>query len=49
MICLDCTIRCGQCLGGRVQPIGDDFNNSSIKVLAGAEQVPGVADALVNR
>ena len=39
----------GQCLGGRVQPIGDDFDNASIKVLAGAEQVPGVADALVNR
>ena len=39
----------GECLGGRVQPIGEDFNNASIKVMAGADQVPGVADALINR
>ena len=35
-----------QCLGGRAQPIGDDFAGSSISVPAGAEGVPGLADAL---
>jgi dipeptidyl aminopeptidase/acylaminoacyl peptidase len=33
-------------LGGRCQPIGDDFAGSSIEVLAGAEQVPGLTEAL---
>jgi dipeptidyl aminopeptidase/acylaminoacyl peptidase len=36
----------GQCLGGRVQPIGDDFAGSSITVPTGADRVPGLADAL---
>lgn len=36
----------GKCLGGRVQPIGNDFLGSSITVPAGADQVPGVAAAL---
>ncbi len=36
----------GQCLGGRVQPIGNDFVGSSITVPVGADQVPGVAAAL---
>jgi dipeptidyl aminopeptidase/acylaminoacyl peptidase len=35
-----------QCLGGRAQPIGSDFAGSSISVPAGAEGVPGLADAL---
>jgi dipeptidyl aminopeptidase/acylaminoacyl peptidase len=35
-----------QHLGGRHQPIGEDFNNSSIQVPAGADQVPGVKEAL---
>jgi dipeptidyl aminopeptidase/acylaminoacyl peptidase len=35
-----------QHLGGRYQPIGDDFAGSSIEVLAGADQVAGLADAL---
>ncbi len=30
-------------LGGRYEPIGDDFANSSLQVLAGAEDVPGLA------
>lgn len=34
------------CLGGPYQPIGDDFNNSSLTVPAGAEHVPGLAEAL---
>lgn len=34
------------CLGGRVQPIGDDLEGSSIQVLEGAEMVPGLAEAL---
>ena len=33
-------------LGGRFEPIGDDFANSSIAVPTGAEQVPGLAEAL---
>ncbi|MFH1748057.1 MAG: S9 family peptidase [Planctomycetota bacterium] len=33
-------------LGGRVEPIGDDFIGSSVKVPAGAEQVPGVIEAM---
>ncbi len=36
----------GECLGGRAQPIGDDFAGSSISVPTGAEGVPGLADAL---
>lgn len=36
----------GQCLGGRVEPIGRDFEGSSITVPTGAEGVPGVAAAL---
>ncbi len=35
-----------QCLGGRAQPIGTDFNGSSITVPAGADGVPGLADAI---
>lgn len=35
-----------QCLGGRAQPIGGDFAGSSISVPAGAEGVPGLAEAL---
>jgi len=29
-------------LGGRYEPVGDDFDGASIEVLAGAEQVPGL-------
>jgi dipeptidyl aminopeptidase/acylaminoacyl peptidase len=36
----------GQCLGGRVEPIGADFAGSSITVPTGADGVPGVASAL---
>lgn len=36
----------GQCLGGRVEPIGRDFAGSSITVPTGADGVPGVAAAL---
>ena len=35
-----------QCLGGRAQPIGEDFAGSSISVPAGADGVPGLAEAL---
>ena len=31
-----------RCLGGRHEPIGDDFEGSSIQVKAGAEEVPGL-------
>ncbi len=29
-------------LGGRCQPVGDDFKGASIKIIAGAEHVPGL-------
>ncbi|GAB2499911.1 S9 family peptidase [Pseudoxanthomonas sangjuensis] len=35
-----------QCLGGRAEPIGADFRGSSIGVPAGADGVPGLAEAL---
>jgi dipeptidyl aminopeptidase/acylaminoacyl peptidase len=35
-----------QCLGGRAQPIGEDFAGSSISVPEGSSGVPGLADAL---
>jgi dipeptidyl aminopeptidase/acylaminoacyl peptidase len=35
-----------ECLGGRYQPIGDDFENSSLQVLAGAEKIAGLNQAL---
>lgn len=34
------------CLGGRYQPIGDDFAGSSIQVPHGAEFVPGLPEAV---
>lgn len=35
-----------KCLGGRAEPIGQDFNGSSITVPEGADGVAGLADAL---
>ncbi|HTU64959.1 MAG TPA: S9 family peptidase [Steroidobacteraceae bacterium] len=35
-----------QCLGGRYEPIGMDFKGSSIQVLEGVENVPGLSDSL---
>ena len=35
-----------RCLGGRQQPIGDDFEGASLQVVAGAGQVPGLPEAL---
>ncbi len=37
-----------ECLGGRFEPIGADFAGSSIGVPAGAEHVPGLAEALTS-
>jgi dipeptidyl aminopeptidase/acylaminoacyl peptidase len=34
-------------LGGEFEPIGDDFEGASIHVPAGADQVPGLAEALL--
>ena len=34
------------CLGGRYEPIGEDFRGASIQVPAGAGHVPGLAEAL---
>jgi dipeptidyl aminopeptidase/acylaminoacyl peptidase len=36
----------GQCLGGRIEPVGKDFDGSTLQVKAGAEFVPGIADAM---
>ncbi len=33
-------------LGGRAEPIGDDFDGSSIEVHAGADDIPGINNAL---
>ena len=33
-------------LGGRAEPIGDDFKGSSLQVPAGAEELPGLKEAL---
>lgn len=35
-----------RCLGGRFEPIGEDFAGASITILSGSEHVPGLADAL---
>jgi dipeptidyl aminopeptidase/acylaminoacyl peptidase len=35
-----------KCLGGRYQPIGNDFAGSSLKVVEGAAYVPGLPEAL---
>ncbi|MFC2032502.1 alpha/beta hydrolase family protein, partial [Chloroflexota bacterium] len=32
------------CLGGRFEPIGDDFKGSSITIPVGAEKVPGLTE-----
>ena len=36
-----------KCLGGRYEPIGDDFKGSSLQVLTGADGIPGLPEALV--
>ncbi len=35
-----------ECLSGRYEPIGDDFAGSSINVPVGAEEIPGLTEAL---
>ncbi len=35
-----------QCLGGRAEPIGRDFEGASLEVKEGASEVPGLAEAL---
>lgn len=36
----------GKCLGGRVQPIGEELKGSSISIPNGADAIPGLAEAL---
>ena len=36
-------------LGGRCEPIGDDFEGSSVELLSGVEQIPGLREVLVAR
>ena len=38
-----------KCLGGRYEPIGRDFDGSSVTVLEGADIVPGLAEAIRER
>jgi dipeptidyl aminopeptidase/acylaminoacyl peptidase len=38
-----------KCLGGRYEPIGKDFDGSSVTVPTGAEIVPGLAEAVKER
>jgi dipeptidyl aminopeptidase/acylaminoacyl peptidase len=38
-----------QCLGGRYEPIGRDFDGSSVTVPEGASIVPGLAEAMKER
>jgi dipeptidyl aminopeptidase/acylaminoacyl peptidase len=35
-----------KCLGGRFEPIGEDFEGSTISVPLGAKHVPGLSDTL---
>jgi dipeptidyl aminopeptidase/acylaminoacyl peptidase len=35
-----------QCMGGRFEPVGEDFKGSSIQVLDGADHVPGLKQAM---
>jgi dipeptidyl aminopeptidase/acylaminoacyl peptidase len=36
----------GEHLGGKVEPIGDDFKGATIQIPAGADQIPGLTKAL---
>jgi dipeptidyl aminopeptidase/acylaminoacyl peptidase len=35
-----------RCLGGRYEPVGDDFKGASLKVVTGGDDVPGLPEAL---
>jgi len=35
-----------ECLGGKKEPIGEDFNGATITVPVGVEHVPGLKEAL---
>ncbi len=35
-----------ECLGGRFEPVGEDFNGSTLQVLEGVDAVPGLKEAL---
>jgi acetyl esterase/lipase len=39
----------GSCLGGRSEPIGDDFNGASITVPIGAEHIQGLSESLASQ
>lgn len=39
----------GKCLGGRVEPVGNDFRGASIQVLEGVDQIPGLKEALAEK
>ena len=38
-----------ECLGGRYQPLSDELVASSVQVVAGAEHIPGLEQALALR
>jgi hypothetical protein len=35
-----------ECLGGQYEPVGNDFENSTVSVPTGADEIPGLAEAL---
>ncbi|MBH9551993.1 S9 family peptidase [Inhella gelatinilytica] len=39
----------GQCLGGRVEPLGETQRASTVQVVHGAEHVPGLKDAVAKK
>ena len=36
----------GQCLGGRVEPLGETVRQSTAQIVQGAEHLPGLLDAM---
>jgi dipeptidyl aminopeptidase/acylaminoacyl peptidase len=38
-----------KCLGGRFEPVGEDLKGSSLKVITGVEDIPGLEAALENQ
>jgi len=39
----------GECLGGRVQPVGSDFDGATLQVEAGLDALPAIKEALDTR
>ena len=51
LLLLDCQqlllmLHLGQCLGGRVEPLGETVRQSTAQIVHGAEHLPGLVDAM---